>query len=398
MYQKHSIELLESPSEEPRLEGQGRTYAHPRRGEVGSKSKILLFGVILAYNGLFMGFGFARFSTFFKFFMKGKFGSGVDSAKHDSVLSLLNTLFVAGLTASSLCTMKLFRSHSLTELHLVFMVCLAVSVVLQLWADLAFLYVLRVAIGFFSGGLFILGPILVNQCIPAQFRGALGLLFSVFIASGIILASSISNKTAQQHWQVFLVLLAPMELARLLVLVGFCRYESPYFIYKLISSKVGTKCARPPSGFGPERELPGARPESKSVRRLKHDEFVAHPKIELLVESFYRKSSWETQKTRLFGVVHKFFEDKKQLKGVCQAACSRDFRKQFVVSLILYSSNQLTGVNIYVMYSNRILRGLGMKDPNFYIFWSGRLTRVLLSAGARLFFALREPLWADAHF
>lgn len=367
-----SIEFPELPEESNGLEAKIEVDPNLKEGETGSKYKIIVFGVILTYNGIFMGIGFAKFSTFFTYFMKGKFGSRVASSEYNDILSLLNTMFVLGMTVSSIFTIKLFQWFSLTKLQLVFIVCIIVTVFLQIWADLTALYVLRFVIGFFSGGLFILGPILVNQCIPSSFTGAFGLLFSIFIALGITISSSISEKISQRYWQVFLVVLVPMELFRLMMIIGFCRYESPYHVYKTISNSVEKKLALPSTQLGSRGELTGLNSASESIKKLKYDKFIAHPKVRLLVRSFYQKSSWQMQKKFMFQFIHKFFEDKKMLKGVCQTAWSRDFRKQFLVSLVLYASNQLTGVNIYVMYSNQVLVGLGMEDPNFYIFLSGK--------------------------
>lgn len=348
-------------------ENQATNIPKSRKGRPGSKCKIIFFGVVTIYSGILYGFSMSQFSTFFEYFMRGKFGDSIDPKNYDSIQSLLNSLFVLGAFVFNILSPKVFQTQSLKKLKWLSILIFVLVNLAQIPAPLWLLYVLRFLLGFTLYSTFTLGPILVNHCLPSNFVGPIGSLFAFFIGFGVICGSSISSAVAQKYWYLFLCLLVPIELTRLFLFVFVFPYESPHFVYYQIrqfaekTNKTKTKINNSGDATKTEKD---AHAQKEKLRR----EFVKHSEIDRLVRAFYMAEDVEAHKQHMFENIHNYQNSKKQNMGVCKTMFSKESRRGFLISLMLNFANQFTGINVIILYAKQIYAQLGFSNPDLVVF------------------------------
>lgn len=203
----------------------------PKKGRPGSKIKIIFFGTLAIYSGFHMGHCMSQFSTFFEYFMRGKFGQSIKEREFDGIQSLMNTIFVLGLLFFALTSAKLIETRSLKKLNLVSILIYIIFSLLQIPLPLEGVYAMRFLLGVCVASMFALGPVLVNNCLPLEYLGPIGSLFSFFIVLGLIVGSSVSSEISEWYWYIFLCISLPVEVFRFVMLSLVVPYESPYYVY-----------------------------------------------------------------------------------------------------------------------------------------------------------------------
>ena len=339
----------------------------PKKGRPKSKCRIIVYGVVTIYSGILYGFSMSQFSTFFEYFMRGKFGQSVRPQRYDSIQSLLNSLFVLGALAFNILSPKVFQTQSLKKLKCVSIVVFVLVNLAQIPAPLGLLYVLRFLLGFSLYSTFTLGPILVNHCLPSSYVGPIGSLFAFFIGFGVICGSSISSDVAEQYWFIFLCLLVPVELIRLVLFVFVFPYESPHYVYYQIRKQLRqTEQSKGDQDEAHLAQQPYIRVGGQKSRL--RQAFVSHAEIDRLVKAFYVAKDVESHKLHLFENIHKYNLSKKKNTGVCKTMFSKEARKGFLISLLLNFANQFSGINVIILYAKQIYVKLDFSNPDLVVF------------------------------
>ena len=213
----------------------------PREGRCKSKCLVYFFGLMHIFSGFYIGFHMAQFSTFFKFFIRGKFKEEIPVEDYDSVQSLINTMFIIGGTVCSIVSIKIIETQSLIKIFYFSSITIIITTVVQLFAPLYLFYACRFILGFFVVFLLLIEPLLVNHCCPSEFIGPIGSMFSLSIALGILFSSSVSSDFSQEYWYLFICVPIPIEIFRILVSCVMFPLKSPYFTFYQIAKKKSRK-------------------------------------------------------------------------------------------------------------------------------------------------------------
>jgi hypothetical protein len=196
------------------------------------------------------------------------------------------------------------------------------------------------------------------------------MMFSFFIGFGVIAGSSISSDVSQEYWYLFLCLPVPFEILRFVLLLSLFPYESPYYIYAQISTKIHKKFHKKKEKNIENQNLTDQTIEIKESIK---DEFLEHPQIDKLVSSLYLKEDVQRHKLYMYKSISHYETQKSKQKGVCATACSKEYRKQFITGIILNLANQWTGINVFVLYAKQIYIDLGLWNPDMLVFIGSKI-------------------------
>ena len=313
--------------------------------------KIWAFGGLLISAGFYMGFFLGQFNNFFEFFARGKFKQFLPPKDYDQVQSILNGCLSVG---AFLCTITggiLFKHIPYRFLMVGCMVIMIVINLLQIWAPLMLMYILRVFIGYIMCFYTFIGPIMVSQCLPSKFVGPLGSFFYVASTAGMLIAFTVSSDISETYWEIFLMIPLFTESIRLFFYTSFFYIESPYYVFNSLM-KLKKK---------------------NSTMNLK-TAFMANEHVDKLVRLFFRKEDFIPQKEFLYRQVNEFFGKETEGKGVLRLACSRQYRKAFFVVLLLNAANSMTGIVLIILYSRQIFGNLGFENVGLLVLMGGKLS------------------------
>ena len=336
---------------------QEATKPKPKEGRPNSKFKIYLFGITNIFAGFVIGFNVTQFATFFEYFMQGKFGDSIESVEYDGIQSILNSCTLIGLTLTSMFSSKIVQTQSPLFLTLVMQILLIIVTNLQIFMPLIGLYIVRTLLGMVTCFLYMLGPIMVNECLPSQFTSTIGTMFSISLAISIIASSSVSSDIARQYWYLFLNICSVYELIRFLILLLVVRYESPYYVFYKLNKTLEEEVNK--------KDKPM---DTEDFKASLENKFTSDARIKKLVSDFYVKEDQESTKLYLFENIYNYMEEKKKMGGIFKLACSQKFRKQFLLACLFNFSNQFTGINIVLLYSKQIYIQLGFTNPDLLVF------------------------------
>jgi MFS family permease len=348
------------------------TEIQEKKGRPGSKFKIILFGLLVDLDGFLMGFISTQFSTFFEYFMRGKFGTSIGVEDYDNILSLLNAMFIFGCFVSVILSIYFIKNFSLKKLQIICIFCNVVVNVIAVFTPLSALYALRFFSGIFTSTLFALGPIIVNHVCPSDYIGLISSIFSLFLGLGSVVASAVSSDISEKFWYLFYCLVVPIELIRFFMLIFVFPYESPNYVFntlynqkpiqshqKFDSLKEGSTEIKISSNPGEMKE------KNKSQIREK---FINHPEVNRLVTALYVKEDVEGHKLYMFEQLYLYESQKSTQTNIFAISCSEKFRKPFSLAALLYWSNQGSGIFVILLYSKQIFITLKFSNPDLLVF------------------------------
>lgn len=351
----------------------------PKEARTGSKCKILLFGTTIIFSGFLFGFHIAQFSTFMEYFMRGKFEDSFYSVEYDEIQSYLNMCFLLGMTFSNMISVPLFKHLPPVLLKISMMVVLVILTVIQTWMPLIGLYVTRFLIGSVTGIVFLLAPIIINQCLPSKFTNTLGPAFSVFIGLGSIVSTSVSGSISEQYWYLFFNICAVTETIRVIVLLFVVRFESPYYVFNRIYKSEVAKLKEADVYDTQSAYIfidnAGNQDKNVDIKKAIEERFNNSPKVDKLVLSFYKKEDSELQKKYLFENIFTYQREKQRLGNPIKTAFSKDFRKPFLISCFLNFSTQGCGIALTSLYAKQVFQNLMLDNVDFLVFIESRFDK-----------------------
>lgn len=376
-------------------ENEPSTDPELNEGRPGSKSKIILFGFLVTFQGFYFTFGLSQFSNFFEYFIRGKFGSQIPVEKYDDIQSLLNTMFFIGTAVGCLVSGKIFETQSPRKFLYVLMLLMIIFNAVQIWANLLILYILRFCIGLVVLLLFLQAPILINQLLPTKFAGVFGSIFLFLLRAGAQVATLITSDVAENYWQLFIFIPVPLEIFRFTMLLYFFPYESPYYVYDRLTkqtSKMGESRRRDSEAISLDK------PPKKSSQDAVQTLFIAHPRINLLIREFYIKADTLKQKLYLYNMISKYKAKKQKEQGICKTACSDSFRRPFVLGVIFNLAHQFSGVYVILLYSKQLFIGLGVPNADLFVFLGSKRHQPLVCCSGPFFLSSPLTAWAGNSF
>jgi MFS family permease len=244
--------------------------------------------------------------------------------------------------------------------------------IIQAWLPLTVLYIGRFLIGVIVGMIFLLGPIITNQCIPTKFAGTLGSGYSVFIGLGFLVSTSVSSDISEKYWFLFINICSVTEIVRVVIMLFVVRVESPFYVFKEVLKSV-KKEANLKSIKNKQEIVVSIKDKSKmdQMELLKDRikvKFLNHPKTNKLVSSFYKAEDLGIQKNYLFSTIYEFEKTKQNLGNPIKTAFSKDFRKPFLICCFLNFSTQGSGIAITSFYAKQVFISLGLQNVDFLVF------------------------------
>jgi MFS family permease len=354
------------------IEDPQETEIQGKKGRPGSKFKIILFGIIVDFDGFLMGYFPAQFSTFFEYFMRGKFGTSVGVGDYDNILSFLNAIFIIGSFAAVVLSIYFIKNFSLKKLQIICIICNVVVNVIAVFTPLSVLYALRFLNGIFTTTLFALGPIIVNHICPSDYIGLITSIFSLFLGLGSVVASAVSSDISEKFWYLFYCLIVPIELIRFFMLIFVFPYESPNFVFNTLYNKKPTQNHQKLESL---KEVPSeikvSTTPGEKVQRNKsqiREEFINHPEVNRLVTALYVKEDVEDHKLYMFEQLYLYESQKSTQTNIFAIACSKKFRKPFSLAALLYWANQGSGIFVVLLYSKQIFINLKFSNPDLLVF------------------------------
>jgi MFS family permease len=259
----------------------------------------------------------------------------------------------------------------------------------QVFVPLTGLYIVRGLLGMVVAFGYMLGPIMVDQCVPSKYKSVIGTMFSLSLAFGLIISTSVSSDVAEKYWYLFLNICGIYELIRFIILCFIVRYESPYYIlYKIDSTlekeyRKQNKIEKTETGKKgevtnhiqdtPDSEKQNGVSETKEIKDVPYleslrSQFVNDVRVNKLVKDFYHEEDQENTKEFLFMNIYQYTQEKKNVGNIFKIACSKKFRKPFLVAVMLNFSNQFTGINIVLLYAKNIYVQMGFSNPDLLVF------------------------------
>ena len=310
---------------------------------------IWVFGILAVSGGLYMGFFLGQFNNFFEFFARGKFKQFVVPRDYDAIQSLLNGCLSIG---GFLCTLTGGYLFEYVPYRFLMIGCMAVMIfsnLLQIWAPLMLMYVLRVIIGYTMCFYTFIGPIMVSQCLPSRFVGPLGSCFYVASTTGMLIAFTISSDISEEYWEIFLNIPVFIEIIRLFFYLSFFYIESPFYVYRSI-----------------------VKSKKKNLELNIKRAFIENKHVNKLVCLFFKKEDHLGQKEFLFNQIDEIFSKKIEDAGILRTACSKQYRKPFTIVFMLNAANPMTGIVIIILYSRQIFESLEFNNLGFLVLMGGK--------------------------
>jgi MFS family permease len=324
------------------------------------------------FNGFVMGFYASQFSTFFEYFIRGKFGTSVGVGDYDSIQSFLNAIYTIGCLVSLILSIYLIKKFSLKKLQILCILLNLIVNVIAVFIPLSVLYALRFFNGIFASILFALGPIIVNHICPSDYVGLVTSFFSLFIGLGSVVASAISSDVSEKFWFLFYCLIVPIEVIRFVMLTFVFPYESPNFVFNTLYNKKPTQNHQKLESL---KEVPSeikvSTTPGENIEKNKsqiREEFINHPEVNRLVKALYVEDDVEGHKLYMFEQLYLYESQKSTQTNIFAIACSKKFRKPFSLAALLYWSNQGSGIFVIVLYSKQIFINLKFSNPDLLVF------------------------------
>ena len=314
--------------------------------------KVWIFGILTSSGGLIQGFYIAQFNNFFEFFARGKFDDSLQPKDYNEAQSILNGCLVVG---GILCTIFggfFFKYVSPKFLTVIFIIISSLLGIIQIWASLIMLYVLRVIIGFFVCLYTYLGPIMISEYLPSRFVGPLGAFFYITYTFGVLIAFMITSDISEEYWEVFLNVPVYIDLVRLIIFIWFFYIESPYYVYNSLAKNI--------------------KSTKENFKANLKDAFMKDKRVDKLVKAFFKREDYDTHKRFLFRKIDQSLSNQKKSTGIIQKAFSKKYRKIFTIVVMLNIANQVTGIGIIVLYSKQVLINLEFKNVSLLVSMSGK--------------------------
>ena len=353
-----------------------------KEGKCRSKAYALFFGMLHIFGGFYIGFYMAQFSTFFEYFIRGKFKGAIEPREYDNIQSLLNTIIIFRGIVSTIASVKIIETQSPKIIVYSLSLGMIIFVFIQVWLPLPVIYVCRFFIGFIMVFYSFIHPQMVNHCCPSKFSGFVGSMFGFFIGIGVLVASSVTSDISEKYWYIFLCIPLPIELFRLIMFFFVFPIESPYYVFEQIEKNLKNESKNIEKNT--EKDLKKIENSNKNKENDKTNQqelikkkFLEHKEINKIVNAFYVKEDIESHKIFLFNSIFRYQEEKKKSTGVFSTMCSKEFKKPFLMGILLNLANQLTGINVIILYSKQIYTSLNFSNPELFVFLGSKFNKLL---------------------
>lgn len=201
------------------------------REEVDFKWKAVLFGLLMTGSGFTFGYTLTQFNSFFKFFMAGRFGSKYAESEHNQILSNINALGTAGALFCTITSPLLLKYCSRLWLFYVTVSIFCLVTVLQIWAPLELLYVLRFMLGYIFCFYGLSATLVLRESLPSRYVGIFGGCLGVMITLGFQVSYLLGFEFFEKHFYVALLIPAVFDFVRLLLFLFFLNVDTPNYIF-----------------------------------------------------------------------------------------------------------------------------------------------------------------------
>lgn len=295
--------------------------------KIKSKASVLIFGLIIASGGLYMGFALGQYNSFFKPFIQN-IHNIYNEDEQNKIQGNLGLIFEVG---GAVCTLsgnfiyqRIGRFKSLILGYILSIIISSISMISHIYV----LYGVRLFQGYLACFNTLLCPLYVFEIIVPKYNKVLTNSFYLFFTLGILLGYSFGEATAtEKYWRI--IFLVPLFLAvpKLIIVLIFFRMESPNYLYD----------------------------------KNKKDDNELKKVLAKNYGFFYRKSE-------ALQVSQNFLDSRNKLalsskkKVNFKDLFTKNYRFQLFMGFFLNSINQLTGINVLIFYSTKIYEQLKLKN------------------------------------
>lgn len=280
---------------------------------IRSPNSILLYGVMLSSTAFFFGFNVGIFNPFTEPFLD-KVHNVTKREEIDSIQSKINFFFVVGGTLA--CLFSSFLIERLGRYRFLLLVSLSQITIGfgYMIQSLSLLYLFRMAAGFFSTASTFICPMMINEVVPSKYSGPLGASFYIFLTGGILFSGLFNSVGAAEHWRLVLAIPSFIEIPKFFLYLFLFRMDSPKSIVARSAS--------------PDADI--------------HENYLQIYTAE--GSRFYTDKFMNEHNANSAG----------KPAVTLGSLLTAEYRLPFLIGLLLNFLNQATGINLLVMYSNKI--------------------------------------------
>lgn len=280
-----------------------------------SRGYIIFYGLLLASFGAIFGFGLTTFGTFFDYFIRN-FPQIDSESKMKSVQSNLSVAFIVGGTLAVASGGPLYSHLGRYRMLVVMMVIEVLALAGMAHRNLVTIGILRIVLGYCCGFWMLLVPTMLHEMFPKDWADWFGAGFGVALTGGICLSYCLGFPFAERRWRCAVVIPALFEGLKLIAFLVKFNMESPVFLATQVKDK--------------------AVLQTNYAKMYKAD----------------AASKFAT------AMAEHITKDKDNTKVSWDVVFSAKYSKQIMLGITLNLLNQLTGINYFNLYINRIFKDI----------------------------------------
>lgn len=299
------------------------------REKVKSPSKTLLYAALLATCGFPYGLGLGTFNTFVHFFIINYIRLPQEIARSTEremqVKKLINFAYFIGCTSSCAFGHLIYKNFGVYRSALINIAVYSCSTALLIIHNEYLLYAVRFFQGLTGYLWVILAPRMMRENLPPPIYEKLGYVFNFVVTTGVFIGYCFGNNVCGYHWRAVLLFPLLSEVPRFVAFLFF-PMESPTWL-------VG-------------REV--------TVSTLKQNYSIFY--TEKIADKLARHLQSERE--------HKRQQNQRTHETEFSELFKPKYRLQFLLCAVMSMLHQLTGMNIFAVYSDDILKQVGIRKPS----------------------------------
>lgn len=305
---------------------------------VRSSVYVFIYGFLLSFSGWYFGYQIGMFNSFFEKFMDVVYPDITGKEDKNAIQGNLQLFLLIGGMASCLTAGYIIEKLGRYKAALLYMAAEMCILLLSLQVSLHVLYAVRFFHGYIACSWTFLAPLMMKEILPQNLKSLFSGMFYIFLTLGILTSYAFAFDTVGQYWRYVFLLPMVFDLPKLLAFVFVFRIESP----KWICSKANDNEVRQAMLV-------------VNLRKIYAEEDVDQ-KINLFMDEF--NSSGTAEEVKVGDLL------------------SAEYRLQFLLVIALNFLNQMTGINVLVMFSKKIFEQLNLENAAIITFIMGAVNTI----------------------
>ena len=297
-----------------------------------SQAKTVLYGFMLSFSAWYFGYQVGMFNSFFDPFIETVYGI-TDKAVKEEIDGNIQFFYLFGGLCSCFFTAWVYERIGRYKTTLLLLLFEITTILYSLQVSLQVLYLARFFHGYLTVSWTFVGPLMIKEIVPEQYRKVFGLTFYIFLTLGLLTSFGFGFDSAGLYWKQVFTLPLYFDIPKFLMFLFCFKIESPQWLYANIQDLNLRRMAI-----------------ENSYKTLYIDEKAKEMTDQLITSLSSNQNNKQIQFSDLF---------------------TSDYRLQFIIGLVLNFLSQMTGINFLVFYSKEIFVELGLTNSSVLTFGLG---------------------------